>query len=58
MKNDTAKKREYFEKLNYLNDEGKAWIYGQIDLCLSVDYLRNDHEPQNAEIVNFKSKRP
>lgn len=58
MKKDTAKRKEYFEKMELLNDEGKAWIYKQIDLCLDVDYMRADYKPQNAQVVNFESKRP
>ena len=58
MKKDTAKRKEYFEKMELLNDEGKEWIYKEIDICLKVDYMRADYKPQNAQVVYFESKRP
>lgn len=58
MKNDRELKREFYKKLELLNENGKQKVFEYIDLLLTVDYTRADHEPQNAQVVNFESKRP
>lgn len=58
MKNDRELEREFYKKLELLNENGKQKVFEYIDLMLTVDYTRADYKPQNAQVVNFESKRP
>ena len=54
MTKEQARRKEYFEKMELLNENGKQKVFEYIDLMLTVDYTRADYKPQNAQIVNFE----